>query len=74
MVDISSVTSRSSALPVKRADGYHAMREVKALARVAEKSDSAEARQALARLSRFLASGQPLRGDVPRGYYLNFTV
>jgi len=74
MADVSSVTSRSPAPPVRRADGYQAMREIKALARVAEKSDSAEARQALARLSRLLASGQPLRGDVPRGYYLNFTV
>lgn len=74
MADIASVTSQSPAVPLRRADGYRAMREIKALARVAEKSDSAEARQALARLSRLLASGQPLRGDVPRGYYLNFTV
>lgn len=74
MADVSSVTSRSPAPPAKRADGYLAMREVKALARVAEKSDSAEAREALVRLNRILASGQPLRGDVPRGYYLNFTI
>jgi hypothetical protein len=74
MANIATITSRLPTPAAGRPDGYHAMREVKALARVAEKSDSAEARQALTRLSQILASGQPLRGDVPRGYYLNFTV
>jgi hypothetical protein len=74
MADIANVTNRLPTAAVGRADGYRAMREVKALARVAEKSDSTEARQALLRLNRILANGQPLRGDVPRGYYLNFTV
>jgi len=31
-------------------------------------------RGALERLRRLLASGEPLRDDVPRGYYLNIVV
>jgi uncharacterized protein YceH (UPF0502 family) len=49
--------------------------EVRARANVlADKADSAEMRAAVDRLTRFLDSGQPLKTNVPRGYYLSFTV
>lgn len=36
--------------------------------------DGPDIRGALERLRRLLASGEPLREDVPRGYYLNILV
>lgn len=36
--------------------------------------DGPDIRGALERLRRILASGEPLRDDVPRGYYLNILV
>ncbi len=36
--------------------------------------DGPDIRGALERLRRLLASGEPLRDDVPRGYYLNILV
>ncbi len=43
-------------------------------AALADQADSSEMRAAVSRLSRFLESGQPLKNNVPRGYYLSFTV
>ncbi|MEK7244979.1 MAG: hypothetical protein AAB223_03055 [Pseudomonadota bacterium] len=51
------------------------MRELKAHAAVAaDGAESAEMRTALKRLGRILASDQPLRANVPRGFYLSFNV
>jgi hypothetical protein len=74
MADLLSIPSRALPPTAGRPDGYQASREVRALAAVSDKADSAEARKALARLNQFLSSGQPLHADVPRGYYLNFTI
>jgi hypothetical protein len=41
---------------------------------VRAKSIGPDIRGALERLRRLLASGEPLRDDVPRGYYLNILV
>lgn len=50
-------------------------REVRAHAAVyADKGDSADMQIAVAKLRRSLAAGEAFRPDVPRGYYLNFTV
>ena len=54
--------------------GYDASREVGNRARVTATMNDPEFKQAVSRLNRDLASGQPLCHDVPRGYYLNVTV
>jgi hypothetical protein len=74
MVDLLSIPNRVLPPAASRPDGYQAAREIRALAAVSDKADSAEARKALTRLNEFLTSGQLLRPDVPRGYYLNFTI
>ncbi|MDH3335429.1 MAG: hypothetical protein OEL50_02180 [Rhodospirillaceae bacterium] len=53
---------------------YLAQEEVSFRARVMGEAESPENIRALARLKRVFDSGQPLRGDVPRGYYLNLRV
>ena len=51
------------------------VREVRAQSAIAtDGADSLETRIALKRLSRVLASDQPLRTNVPRGFYLSFTI
>ena len=48
--------------------------EVRARATFVNQDEGAEMRAAVDRLARFLNSGQPLKPNVPRGYYLSFTV
>ncbi len=43
-------------------------------AAMADQPDTAEMRAAVKRLSRLLDAGVPLKPNVPRGYYLSFTV
>jgi len=54
--------------------GYQASQEVENRARVSAPMNDPEFKQAVSRLNRNLMSGEPLRQDVPRGYYLNVTV
>lgn len=49
-------------------------REIQARATQVRQGDTAPERTGLRRLGNALASGQGLRRDVPRGYYLNITV
>jgi len=44
------------------------------IARSGSRREGPDIRGALERLRRLLASGEPLRDDVPRGYYLNIVV
>jgi hypothetical protein len=75
MADIPAIGANSVSLPEVQLKSQRTMREIRAHAAVAAgEAESAEMRAAFKRLSRALASGQPLRADVPRGYYLNFTV
>ena len=75
MAETAPVSQSVVALPEGQLKSQRTMREVRAHAAVvAEGGDSAEMRGARARLSLLLASDQPLRTNVPRGYYLNFTV
>ena len=58
-----------------RNDGYRSetVREVKSRAAVTSQSQSSEDRNNLRRLNTALSHEQPLREDVPRGFYLNIT-
>ena len=61
-----------SAAPIHK--GYLEQEEVSFRARVMNQDETPENIRSLARLKRTFDSGQPLRGDVPRGYYLNLRV
>jgi len=51
--------------------GYAQAHEVSIRAGVLNEKESPQNKASLDRLYRVLNSGQPLRGDVPRGFYLN---
>jgi hypothetical protein len=75
MADTPAIGANSVSVPEAQLRSQRTMREVRAHAAVAaDQADSAEMRAALKRLARILASGQPPRANVPRGFYLNFTV
>lgn len=54
--------------------GYSFAEEVQRRANVSGDEDSPQNQASLQRLKRVLDSGQPLRGDVPRGFYLDLKV
>lgn len=54
--------------------GYSFAEEVSRRANVMGDEESPQNRASLKRLDRALHSGQPLRGDVPRGFYLDLRV
>ena len=62
----------SSAPPPPK--GYREVGDVERRAGVMNTAESPENIASLGRLDRALGSGQPLRGDVPRGYYLSLKV
>lgn len=67
--------SGSSSNPIQRdRSAYGAEREERVRLARSSGRDGPDIRGALERLRRLLASGQPLRDDVPRGYYLNILV
>ncbi|NQW00385.1 MAG: hypothetical protein HQ483_11850 [Rhodospirillales bacterium] len=61
---------------VGRGSGYQGdtVRDVKARASTAEPSQSEQEKRGLRRLNSVLNNNEPLRDDVPRGYYLNINV
>jgi len=54
--------------------GYAQADEVARRAGVLNEEESPQNKASLDRLGRVMGSGQPLRGDVPRGFYLNITL
>lgn len=50
------------------------VRDVKARANTSEQSPSEQEKNGLRRLNSVLNNNEPLRDDVPRGYYLNISV
>lgn len=54
--------------------GYSFAEEVSRRANVQSDQDSPQNQASLNRLKRILESGQPLRGDVPRGFYLDLKI
>lgn len=53
---------------------YIEQEQVSFRARVMMEAESPENLRSLSRLKKIFESGQPLRGDVPRGFYLNLRV
>ena len=75
MADTPRVTPSVVSLPEAGLRATRTVREVRAQTAIAtDGADSLEMRTALKRLSRILASDQPLRTNVPRGFYLSFTI
>jgi len=62
---------KRSAAPNK---GYSFAEEVTRRANVIGDQESPRNQASLKRLDRALHSGQPLRGDVPRGFYLDLKI
>ena len=54
--------------------GYRAGQELEGRARISAPMDGPEFCRALEKLGRVMDAGQPLRHDVPRGFYLNLRV
>jgi hypothetical protein len=61
---------------VRRSNGYVApgVREVQARAAVTNQNQTEQERRGLRRLNQVLSADQPLRDNVPRGFYLNIEV
>lgn len=67
--------SGSTSNPIPREQTpNHSRREERSRTLVTHGGDDNKVRRALERLRRLLASGEPLRDDVPRGYYLNIVI
>lgn len=78
MTDALRITAQSAAAaapqPAPPSHAYAAGHEVRALASITHNAQSPETQRALGRLERVLTAGEPLRTDVPRGFYLNIRV
>lgn len=74
MTEASKVPNPEAAQSGARSGDYKAAHRVKARASVTRPADSPEIRKSVTRLNRILASGRPLDGDMPRGFYLNIRV
>ncbi|PCI38609.1 MAG: hypothetical protein COB46_10970 [Rhodospirillaceae bacterium] len=77
MTKISTPVVTTSLPNSKRADapkGYAQAGDVSRRANVLNEEDSPQNKASLKRLDHALHSDQPLRGDVPTGYYLNITI
>lgn len=75
MAETPAIGAARVTFPEAQLRSQRTLTEVRAQASVyAAEGDSPEAHAALKRLSRLLDSGVPLRPNVPRGFYLNFTI
>ena len=68
------ITNPPVAVGGDRPAGYDTARDVRAGAAAGRRSDSPEERNALSRLARVVAAGDPPATYVPRGFYLNIRV
>ena len=61
---------------ISRSSGYQgdSVRDIQVHAKTTEQNPSEQEKTGLRRLNSILNHGEPLRDDVPRGYYLNITV
>lgn len=74
MSEASNIQNTGVAQTGARSEDYKAANQVKTRASVTRPSDSPENRKSLTRLNGILASGRPLDGDMPRGFYLNIRI
>ncbi|HEY9080370.1 hypothetical protein [Magnetovibrio sp.] len=72
-VDAARPVAAPGAAPAA-AKGYGDAGEVSRRANVLNNVETPQNQASLNRLDRILSSGQPLRGDVPRGFYLDLKV
>ncbi len=75
MTDALKVTPPLPVPPAVSQPRAHAdAREMRALASVTENAESPATKRVLGRLGRVLASSEPPRADLPRGFYVNIQV
>ena len=74
MTDALDVNPLPVAAVASQPRAYAAAREVRVMASVTENAESPATKRALGRLGRVLASSEPPRADVPRGFYVNIQV
>ncbi len=74
MTEASKIQNAVVAQSGARSGDYKAAHRVKTHASVTRPNDSPEIRKSVTRLNGILASGRPLDGDMPRGFYLNIRV
>jgi hypothetical protein len=74
MTEASKIPTPGTAQPGASSGDYKAAHRVKARASVTRSAESPEIRKSVTRLNTILASGRPLDGDMPRGFYLNIRV
>jgi hypothetical protein len=69
---VSPATQQGRRAPAPK--GYSFAEEVSRRANVMGNAETPRNQASLKRLDRVLRSGQPLRGDVPRGFYLDLRI
>lgn len=74
MSDSLPISQIQPLLPKQSRASYNTAREVEARAKVTQTTETPQFRKALDKLSNSLDKDEPLRDDVPRGYYLNVEV
>ncbi len=76
MADGLTVVNSEQAGLVKHSSGYGtpSVREVQARASVTNERQSDQERRSFQRLKQALSNDQPLRDNVPRGFYINIEV
>jgi len=81
MADMTKISIPGVALPIQGGirslspkRGYDQAADVSRRASVLNEEDSPQNQASLKRLRRALSSDQPLRGDVPTGFYLNISI
>lgn len=74
MSEASTIQNTAVAQTDARSGDYKAAHRVKTRASVTRPSDTPENRKSMTRLNGILASGRPLDGDMPRGFYLNIRI
>ena len=57
-----------------KAQGYREAHQVRIRAAATRPSDPPMVQKAITRLDQIMESNRPLRGDVPRGFYLNIEI
>ena len=74
MTEASKIQNTGVAPSGARSGDYKTAHRVKTRASVTRPAESPEIRKSVTRLNGILASGRPLDGDMPRGFYLNIRV
>lgn len=74
MAEPLSINGPTVAPPGPKTPGYREAHQVRIRAAVTRPSDPPAVQKAITRLDQIMESGRALRGDVPRGFYLNIQV